>query len=148
MTNRRDPIHARAQIRGTGLAPRLAGEATFTQKQNGVLVTVRVVGLPFDSPSGFFGLHIHDGGSCTGRDLSDAGGHFDPTGEPHPRHAGDLPPLLACGTEAYLSVLTDRFLVRDVIGRTVVIHSGADDFHSQPSGRSGEKIACGVIKRV
>lgn len=43
-------------------------------------------------------------------------------------------------------VLTDRFRVRDIIGRTVVIHSGPDDFHTQPAGNAGEKIACGVIR--
>ena len=147
MNIRREPIHARAQIRGTALAPRLAGEATFTQKQNGVLVTVRVVGLPLGNPSGFFAIHIHEGSSCSGEDLADAGGHFNPDCEPHPRHAGDLPPLLACGTEAYLSVMTKRFSVGEVIGHTLVINSGADDFRSQPSGNAGKKIACGVIRR-
>lgn len=141
------PIHARAQIRGGPLAPSLAGEATFTQKRNGVLVTVRVIGLPRNNPSGFFALHIHEGTACTGEGFSDTGTHFNPTLMPHPRHAGDLPPLLDCGGEAYLSVMTDRFRVSDVVGRTVVIHSGADDFHTQPSGAAGEKIACGVIRR-
>ena len=46
---------------------------------------------------------------------------------------------------AYLSVKTDRFSVSDVIGRTVVVHSNPDDFHSQPAGNAGTKIACGVI---
>jgi Cu-Zn family superoxide dismutase len=61
-------------------------------------------------------------------------------------HAGDLPPLLACNGEAYLAVLTGRFRVKDVMGKTVVIHSRPDDFRSQPSGDAGEKIACGVIR--
>lgn len=141
------PVHAIAHIRGGVLAPRLAGEATFTQKRNGVLVTLRIIGLPTKNPSGFFALHIHEGASCGGDGFSDTGAHFDNAYMPHPRHAGDLPPLLYCGGEAYLSVMTDRFRVSDVVGRTVVIHSGADDFRSQPSGGAGEKIACGVIRR-
>lgn len=64
----------------------------------------------------------------------------------HPKHAGDLPPLLACQGSAYLSVKTDRFCVEDILGRTVVIHSDPDDFHSQPAGNAGKKIACGVIR--
>ena len=56
--------------------------------------------------------------------------------------------LLLCGGGAYLAVLTDRFSVADVLGRTVVIHSGADDFHTQPAGNAGTKIACGVIRRA
>jgi Cu-Zn family superoxide dismutase len=43
-------------------------------------------------------------------------------------------------------VVTDRFTLPEVIGRTLVIHSGADDFRSQPAGNAGTKIACGVIR--
>ena len=46
----------------------------------------------------------------------------------------------------YLSVKTDRFSVNEIIGRTVVIHSDSDDFHSQPAGNAGRKIAYGVIR--
>ena len=63
----------------------------------------------------------------------------------HPKHAGDLPPLLVCRGNAYLSVKTDRFTVNEIIGRTVVIHSDPDDFHSLPAGNAGMKIGCGVI---
>ncbi len=55
-------------------------------------------------------------------------------------HAGDLPPLLSNNGRAYCQVLTGRFRVSDVIGKTVVIHSGPDDFMTQPSGNAGEKI--------
>lgn len=48
---------------------------------------------------------------------------------------------------AYLVVRMDRFSVRDILGWTVVIHSGPDGFNSQPSGHSGTKIACGIIRR-
>ena len=53
---------------------------------------------------------------------------------------------VGCGGDAYLSVLTDRFTVPEVIGRTVVIHSDPDDFSSQPSGHAGARIGCGVIR--
>ena len=148
MTNKRAPIHATAQLRGNYLAPRLGGSATFTQKHNGVLVTVRVIGLPLDSPTGFFALHVHEGASCSGEDFSRTLGHYDPQRAPHPRHAGDLPPLISCGGEGYLCVLTDRFTVREILGRTLVIHSGPDDFRSAPSGMAGAKIACGEIRRA
>ena len=51
------------------------------------------------------------------------------------------------GDAAYLAVATSRFTVRDIIGKTVVIHSDADDFRTQPAGNAGEKIACGTICR-
>ena len=44
-------------------------------------------------------------------------------------------------------MLTDRFSINDVIGKTVIIHAKPDDFTTQPSGNSDGKIACGVIKR-
>lgn len=135
---------ARARIRGNDENPRLSGTAEFLQTEDGVLVTVRVRGLP-PGGSGFFALHIHSGDGCEGEGFPQTGGHFDPGGMPHPEHAGDLPPLLDCGGQAYMRVLTDRFFVRDVIGRTIVIHGMRDDFTSQPAGNAGGKIACGVI---
>jgi len=53
--------------------------------------------------------------------------------------------LMCCRGNAYLAVKTDRFTVHDIIGKTVVIHSNPDDFHTQPAGNAGKKIACGVI---
>lgn len=134
-----------ARLRGGEEAPRIWGEVKFYQTRSGVLVIADVSGLPKGSGDGFFALHIHEGDSCRGKGFADTQGHYNPTGDPHPRHAGDLPPLLSCGGRAYLAVLTDRFRVEEILGRTVVIHSGADDFHTQPAGNAGTKIACGTI---
>lgn len=138
---------AAAHIRGGPEAPHLFGEVKFYQGFDSVLVVAEITGLPRNNSAGFFALHIHEGGRCTGEGFPDTGGHYDPSGAPHPNHAGDLPPLLLCGGGAYLAVMTDRFRVEEVIGRTVVIHGGADDFTSQPAGNAGHKIACGVICR-
>lgn len=61
---------------------------------------------------------------------------------------GDLPPLFVGNGRAWGAVLTTRFRVEEVIGRTVIIHSQADDFRTQPAGDSGSRIACGVIRPV
>ena len=111
------------------------------------MVIAAISGLP-DTEAGFFALHIHEGGDCNGAGFPGTGGHYDPNGREHPRHAGDLPSLLSNHGSAYLAVLTDRFRVEEVIGRTVVIHDQPDDFRSQPSGNAGDKIACGVIRRI
>lgn len=134
-----------AYLNGGGEAPELTGFAKFCQTQDGVLITAQVTGLP-PSETGFFAFHIHTGEDCGGEGFADTGGHYNPEDLPHPRHAGDLPPLLSAGGKAVLSVLTDRFRLPDVLGRTLVIHSGPDDFHSQPAGNPGSKIACGEIR--
>ena len=75
--------------------------------------------------------------------------HYNPGNCPHPAHAGDMPPLMTDGGGyAWMAFYTKRITMSEVIGRTVVIHSNPDDFHSQPSGNSGKKIACGVIKQM
>ena len=127
-----------AMVSGNGVA----GKVWFSRLENGILVTAEVSGLPRE---GFFAFHIHEGTGCGGEDFGNTGGHFNPGGTAHPDHAGDLPPLLSCKGRAYLSVLTDRFDLEQIMGRTVVIHSGTDDFRSQPAGDPGAKLACGVI---
>lgn len=134
-----------AQIKGGSRVPGLRGTVKFYRKCGGVLVEANICGLPEDSETGFFAMHIHEGKDCGGKAFADTGGHFNPGNQPHPRQAGDLPALLSCGGRAYMTVWTDRFGIKDILGRTVVIHSGADDFKTQPAGNSGEKIGCGEI---
>lgn len=139
--------NAVAVVRGNAGAPHLFGWVRFYQERGRVLVEVELSGLPRDTETGFFALHIHEGHSCGGENFSETGGHFNPAGEAHPRHAGDLPPLMLCNDGAYMTVRTDRFCVRDIVGCTVVVHCDADDFLSQPAGNAGKKIGCGVIRR-
>ena len=136
-----------ARITGGAEAPQLSGCAQFYQENGCVLVAARISGLPRESETGFFGFHIHQGRDCSGAGFSGTGSHYNPADRAHPEHAGDLPPLLECRGNAYLSFRTDRFSVNDIIGRTVVIHSNLDDFHTQPAGNAGKKIACGVIRK-
>lgn len=118
------------------------------------MVTISVYGLPKSEKCDchIFAMHIHEGKSCTGTaedPFADAKTHYDPSGCPHPCHAGDLPPLYPDknGT-AKFAFVTDRFTPSEIIGRTIIIHANPDDFHTQPSGNSGEKIACGVIEKM
>ena len=147
MYDRTPSPDASAQIAGGPDAPQLRGYALFYQKHNYVLIEVHVTGLPAGNSSGFFGLHIHEGESCGGPVFAETGNHYNPSAVQHPGHAGDLPPLLLCNGGAWMSVRTDRFRAQDIIGRTVVIHSGPDDFRTQPAGNAGTKIACGVIEK-
>lgn len=85
-----------ACVRGGMGAPRLKGTVRFYAIPGGTLVTAEVSGLP-ENDTGFFAFHIHEGSGCGGTDFSDTGGHYNPDAREHPRHAGDLPPLLSMG---------------------------------------------------
>ena len=143
-SNRPDAV---AYVKGGADAPNISGQVQFYQEPKSVLVVADVAGLPQNSETGFFGFHIHEGNGCSGAGFSQTGSHYNPNGADHPGHAGDLPPLMMQQGRAHLSVRTDRFRVQDIIGRTVVIHDNPDDFHTQPAGNAGTKIACGVIGR-
>ncbi len=147
MNNNLCNIKATATVRGGKESPCIYGKVNFYQKSNHVLVEACINGLP-ETASGFFGFHIHEGTDCNGKDFANTANHYNPENSPHPSHSGDLPPLILCNGGTCLTVATDRFKVQDIIGRTVVIHNLPDDFNSQPSGNSGNKIACGVICRV
>lgn len=146
-------VDAVAIIKGSTAYPSIRGLIRFYQTDMGVYVVVYVSGLPRTDEvcrSPIFAIHIHDGSSCEGRGEKDAfpmsGTHYNPKNCEHPYHAGDMPPLFSADGTAMSSFLTNRFRVREIIGKTVIIHGGFDDFKTQPSGNSGEKIACGVIQ--
>ena len=130
---------AKAHIKGGKKYPQIDGIITFKETKNGVLVTAKVNGLPQskDSCTGrFFGFHIHEGSSCTGNfndEFSNAKTHLNSTNCPHPFHVGDLPPLIENNGYAYMSVLINKFKIKDIIGKVVIIHDSPDDFTTQPS---------------
>ncbi len=140
-----------SRIRGSEEYKTIGGLVRFWQTEYGVLVVADLTGLPdpgMACETPVFGFHIHSGGSCTGNredPFADALTHYNPKGCPHPFHAGDLPPLFGNRGRAFLAVLTDRFSVKEIIGRTVIVHGSPDDFTSQPAGNAGHKIACGSI---
>ena len=143
-------IRGFAKIRGGNGYSDLRGNATFVQTDRGVMVTVRVCGLPQDEKcnGGIFAMHIHEGENCAGDEIDQFSGaktHYNPEDCQHPYHAGDLPPLIGNNGFAYLSVLTDRFTVSEIIDKVIIIHENKDDFTTQPSGNPGTKIGCGKI---
>ena len=144
--------HATAVIGGSTWYPAIKGLVRFFQTDAGVVVATEITGLPApteECTAPVFGFHIHGGGSCTGNatdPFADALTHYNPAVCPHPYHAGDLPPLFGNNGFAFSVVLTDRFTVSEIIGKTIIVHSKPDDFTTQPAGNSGNKIACGIIQ--
>jgi len=135
-------VNAKANIKGGREFPNLNGNVYLKQTSKGVIVTAEIHNLPTSNKiceSRIFGFHIHEGVSCTGDkedEFKNALGHYNPNKCKHPYHAGDLPPLFENNGYAYLSFLTNRFKVEDVIGKVIIIHSNVDDFKTDPSGNS------------
>jgi Cu-Zn family superoxide dismutase len=128
-----------------------SGTVTFEVVDGGVRIVAQVEGLS----AGPHGFHIHEFGDCSAADGTSAGGHFNPTGSQHgapdaaERHIGDLGNLEADtqGMAAYDRVdpIVNLSGPRGIIGRAVIVHGGADDLTSQPTGAAGARVACGVI---
>lgn len=109
---------------------------------------------------GAHGFHVHETGRCE-PDFGAAGEHYDPDGREHGilnpegRHAGDLPNIHFENTgrtefEILAYGLTTRAGAAGTLlgdgGTAFVVHGGADDYRSQPSGEAGDPVACGVIR--
>lgn len=125
---------------------------------------VHVEAQLFGMPPGTHGIHFHAVGQCDGSGttpFASAGGHFNPLGRSHGLdnpagpHAGDAPNItVAADGTAHVSFTTDRVTLTegstsllDSDGSAIVIHASADDQTSQPSGNSGARIACGVVRQ-
>lgn len=145
-----------ARLKGGPLAPQINGIVIFTEVPGGTEVFVEVKGLPEFKPAqdgkapiGPHGFHIHIKGNCEvgnpDSPFEAAGGHWNPTNQPHGNHAGDLPVLFSNHGYARMTFFTDKFTVQEAIGKAVIIHQSPDDFRTQPAGDAGKRLACGVI---
>ena len=132
------------------------GSVSFVQVEGKVIVRADVRGL---RPSAQFGFHVHEKGDCSSLDGMAAGEHFNPFAKPHAhysvaeRHTGDLANLRsdAEGVAVYAfetNLLTVTAGPTSVVGRAIIIHAESDDYRTQPTGNSGARIACGLIRAV
>jgi Cu-Zn family superoxide dismutase len=133
----------------------VSGTVNFTQKGDMVLVEAKVNGL---KPNGTNGIHVHEKGNCSAADASSAGGHFNPSSSQHggpagaTRHGGDLGNLKAdANGYAQMSLEVSGISLgtepNSIAGKAVIVHADADDFKTQPTGKSGARVACGLISK-
>jgi Cu-Zn family superoxide dismutase len=131
--------------------PKVSGTVHFSQEAGGVHVVADVKGVK----PGQHGFHLHEKGDCSTPDYKSAGGHFNPANASHacdptnPRHAGDFGNLTvgADGT-GHLDVTTTGLSFdgpTSLVGKAVILHVGVDDCKTQPTGNSGDRLACGVV---
>jgi superoxide dismutase, Cu-Zn family len=129
----------------------VSGTVTFSRAEGGVKVSAQISGLS----QGAHGFHIHEYGDCTAPDGTSAGGHFNPTGQPHAaptadhRHTGDMGNVMAgkdgSATLEYVDTHASFEGENSILGRGVIVHEKADDLTTQPTGAAGARVACGVI---
>ena len=144
---------ANAQLKdGSGKA---IGDADLVQTQGGVLIRLRIKGLP----PGERAFHIHAVGKCEAP-FESAGPHFNPDNHKHGMlsghgHAGDMPNLhVPQSGELSVEVMNTAVTLEkgkpnslfDNDGSSLVIHAKADDYKSDPAGNAGDRVACGVVQ--
>jgi superoxide dismutase, Cu-Zn family len=137
---------------------RVVGSAVFLQEGGSVRILIDVKGLT----PGTKAVHIHEVGQCEPSSFESAGAHFNPTkaehGTANPRgpHAGDLPNItVEANGQGHLEVSTSRITLGkgptslfDSDGSALIVHEAADDLRTDPDGKSGPRVACGVIARA
>jgi Cu-Zn family superoxide dismutase len=149
------PVTATAELRNA--QGQAVGNATLSEVAGGVRVIVEARSLP----AGVKGVHIHAVGKCEPPGFTTAGAHFNPTNRKHGLqnpdgpHAGDLPNItIGADGNGRLESLNDRITLGgganslfDADGSAIVVHAAADDFKTDPTGNSGDRIACGVVQK-
>lgn len=134
---------------------RPVGTATLSEDANGVTIKIDASAIP----AGTHGVHLHEKGLCDGPDFKSAGAHWNPAAKQHGRdnpmgaHLGDLAnfEIGAAGTATTMFLVGGVSMsgasnaLSDADGTSLVVHATADDYKTDPSGNSGDRVACAVV---
>jgi len=136
---------------------KMKGEITFTQEEDEVVMKAEFTGLE----EGTHAIHLHENADCSSEDGKSAGGHWNPVDERHGKwgdekgyHKGDIGNFEAdADGNATVDFSTDQWCIgcdddaMNIVGRSVIVHQGTDDFTSQPSGDAGSRVGCAEITK-
>lgn len=150
-----DTAAGKVTVRMYDAAGRDLGTLTLSEAGPTITVAGRLSGLP----PGEHAIHLHTAGRCDRPKFEAAGNHWNPTNSQHgtdnPKgpHLGDLPNFTvgqnrsgAIDATTPGGTLRGENALLDSDGAAVVVHAKPDDYKSQPSGNSGDRIACGVVR--
>ena len=132
-----------------------SGEVSLTERNGVVTLEANIYGLE----PGTHAIHLHDKADCSSSDGKSTGGHWNPTFEPHGAwqndtgfHRGDIGNFEANNQgHGMIKFSTDLWCigcedpVKNILGKAVIVHQGADDLTSQPSGTAGARVSCAGI---
>ncbi|WP_445736538.1 superoxide dismutase family protein [Mariniflexile sp.] len=133
----------------------VSGTVVFTEENGTVSMSATITGLE----PGEHAIHIHESSDCSSADGKSAGGHWNPTSEPHGKwgvetgyHKGDIGNFTADENgKGTIEFSTDKWCIgcgdemKDIIGKGIIVHAGVDDFTTQPTGDAGGRVSCGGI---
>lgn len=132
----------------------VSGIATFIEKNGTVTFLAKISGLK----PGIHAIHIHEKSDCSAADGSSAGGHWNPTFKKHGKwgeaeyHKGDIGNFTADEKgNGSITLTTSEWCIgcgdttKDILGKGLIVHAGADDIVTQPAGNAGARIACSAI---
>ena len=128
------------------------GIVLFIQKEDHVQIHVDIKGLKKNHLHGF---HIHETGDLR-EGCKSCCSHYNPENTEHGNldggHAGDLGNIKTDERGVCkMSLKTDKFIIDNILGRSIIIHEDEDDLgkgtyeDSKTTGHSGSRIACSVI---
>lgn len=151
-------VQAHADISATKADTSGSGMAHFTALKDGKVEMKLTLEFPAKANQSV-AVHFHEHGDC-----SDSGkgahGHWNPTGEKHGKwdskehHSGDIGNIDLDGSgKGEVTIQSDRWTIggddkTNILNRSIIVHSGVDDYTTQPTGNSGSRIGCGVIMQL
>ena len=136
---------AYVELSGNPKYPDLTGLISFIQYPYHVEVSLFLENIPKDQLLRF---HIYEGTTCSEKsedESVDAKIHYAPDNSDYPNHTWDLPSIYSYDGRARMTFNTDKFFVRDILGKTIILYENLDNFRNQLASDAESKIACGEI---
>lgn len=133
----------------------VAGTVIFTEESGMVTMVANMTGLS----EGAHAIHIHEKADCSSPDGKSAGGHWNPTMQPHGKwgdtkgyHKGDIGNFTSdADGKGSITFATNEWCIgcedekANIVGKAIIVHQGKDDYTSQPSGDAGSRVSCGGV---